>query len=48
MNKKVILTEQQHEVIINQILKETVEKLDKMEAENRLDEGFWDAVVRLK
>ena len=44
MNKKVILTEQQHEVIINQILKETVEKLDKMEAENRLDEGFWDAV----
>jgi hypothetical protein len=44
MNKKVILTEQQHEVIINQILKETVEKIDKMEAENRLDEGFWDTV----
>lgn len=44
MNKKVILTEQQHEVIINQILKETVEKIDKMEAEGQLNEGFWDTI----
>ena len=31
MNKKVILTEQQHTLIINQILKETVDKIDEME-----------------
>jgi len=44
MSKKVILTEQQHAVIINEILRETVEKLDIMEAEGRLDEGFWDTI----
>ncbi len=44
MNKKVILTEEQHVLIVNQILKETVEKLDAMEAQGQLDEGFWDTV----
>ena len=44
MNKKVILTEQQHALIINQILKETVDKLDEMEANGSLDEGFWDTI----
>jgi hypothetical protein len=44
MKKKVILTEQQHNVIINHILKETVEKIDELEAKGTLDEGFWDAV----
>ena len=44
MKKKLILTEQQHTLIVNQILKETVEKLDRLESENALDEGFWDAV----
>ena len=41
MAKKLILTEQQHTVIINQILRETLEKI---EANERLDEGFWDSV----
>lgn len=44
MNKKVILTEQQHTLIVNQILKETVDKLDEIEANGSLDEGFWDAI----
>lgn len=44
MNKKVILTEQQHTLIVNQILKETVDKLDEMEANGSLDEGFWDTI----
>ena len=44
MSKKLILTEQQHEVIINEILKETVEKIEALEAEGRLDEGFWDTI----
>jgi hypothetical protein len=44
MNKKLILTEQQHQAIISQILKETVEELDRMESEGRLDEGFWDTI----
>jgi hypothetical protein len=44
MSKKVILTEQQHAVIINEILRETVEKIDALEAEGRLDEGFWDTI----
>jgi uncharacterized protein YaiE (UPF0345 family) len=44
MNKKLKLTEQQHEAIVNEILKETVEKLTKMESEGRLDEGFWSAI----
>ena len=44
MNKKLILTEQQHNLIINQILKETVEKIDKLEAEGNLNEGLWDTI----
>ena len=44
MGKKLKLTEQQHEAIINEILKETVEKLEAMKAEDRLDEGFWSAI----
>lgn len=44
MNKKLILTEQQHDLIINQILKETVEKIDNLEAEGKLDEGLWDTI----
>lgn len=41
MAKKLILTEQQHAVIINEILKET---LAKIESNERLNEGFWDSV----
>jgi len=44
MGKKLILTEQQHNLIVNQILKETVEKLDELEAKGSLDEGFWDTI----
>jgi hypothetical protein len=44
MNKKVILTEQQHDLIINHILKETVEKIEKLESEGKLDEGLWDTI----
>ena len=44
MNKKLKLTERQHEAIVNEILKETVEMLTKMESEGRLDEGFWSKI----
>jgi hypothetical protein len=44
MNKKVILTEQQHTLIVNQILKETVDKIEELEAKGSLDEGFWDTI----
>lgn len=44
MGKKLILTEQQHAVIINQILKETVEKINKLESNENLDEGLWDSI----
>lgn len=44
MNKKLKLTEQQHQAIVSEILKETVEKLERMESEGRLDEGFWDTI----
>ena len=44
MNKKLKLTEQQHQAIVSEILKETVEKLDRMESEGRLNEGFWDTI----
>ena len=44
MAKKIILTEEQHTVIINEILRETVQKIDAIEADGRLDEGFWDSV----
>jgi hypothetical protein len=41
MAKKLILTEEQHAVIINEILKETITKIESNE---RLNEGFWDSV----
>jgi len=44
MNKKLKLTERQHEAIVNETLKETVEMLTKMESEGRLDEGFWSKI----
>jgi hypothetical protein len=44
MGKKLILTEEQHTLIVNQILKETVDKLDELEAKGSLDEGFWDTI----
>jgi hypothetical protein len=44
MGKKLILTEQQHTLIVNQILKETVGKLEELEAKGSLDEGFWDTI----
>ena len=44
MGKKLILTEQQHAVIINQILKETVENINKLESEGKIEEGFLDSV----
>ena len=44
MGKKIKLTEQQHDLIVNQILKETVENYKKLESENRLDEGFLDSI----
>jgi hypothetical protein len=44
MGKKLILTEQQHAVIINQILKETVDKINKLESEGNLEEGIWDSI----
>jgi len=44
MAKKIILTEQQHIVLINQILRETIQKIDSVEVGERLDEGFWDSV----
>ena len=44
MAKKIILTEQQHSVIINEILKETVKKINAIERDGKLDEGFWDSV----
>jgi hypothetical protein len=44
MNKKVIFTEQQHTLIVNQILKETVDKIEELEAKGSLDEGFWDTI----
>ena len=45
MGKKLILTEQQHTLIVNQILKETVDKIDELEAKGSLDEGkFWDTI----
>ena len=37
MGKKLILTEEQHTLIVNQILKETVDKLDELEAKGSLD-----------
>jgi hypothetical protein len=44
MAKKIILTEQQHSVIINEILRETVKKINAIERDGKLDEGFWDSV----
>lgn len=44
MAKKIILTEEQHVVLINQILRETIQKIDYIEVGKKLDEGFWDSV----
>ena len=44
MSKKIILTEEQHVVIINEILRETIQKIDSVETRGKLDEGFWDSV----
>lgn len=44
MNKKLILTEEQNNLIINHILKETVEEIEKLEAEGTLNEGFLDSI----
>lgn len=44
MAKKIILTEEQHIVLINEILRETIQKIDSVEVGERLDEGFWDSV----
>ena len=44
MSKKIILTEEQHVVLINQILRETIQKIDSVEVGEKLDEGFWDSV----
>jgi hypothetical protein len=44
MGKKLILTEQQHSLIVNEILKETVEKIELLEREGSINEGFWDTV----
>ena len=44
MSKKIILTEEQHVVLINEILRETIQKIDFVETRGKLDEGFWDSV----
>jgi hypothetical protein len=44
MSKKLILTEQQHAVIVNQILKETLDKINKIESEGNLNEGLMDTI----
>ena len=44
MSKKIILTEEQHVVLINEILRETIKKIDSVETQGKLDEGFWDSV----
>jgi hypothetical protein len=44
MGKKIKLTEEQNNLIVNQILKETVENCEKLESDGRLDEGFLDAI----
>lgn len=44
MAKKLILTEEQHTVIINEILRETVQNIETIEADGNLNEGIWDSV----
>jgi hypothetical protein len=44
MTKKLILTEQQHTVIVNQILKETLNKINNLEANGYVNEGLMDTV----
>ena len=44
MTKKLILTEQQHAVIISEILKETVQKINSIKSGDKIDEGVWDSV----
>ena len=44
MAKKLILTEQQHAVIVNQILKETLDKINNIESNGNVNEGLMDTV----
>jgi len=44
MAKKIILTEEQHALIINEILKETIQNINNVKADENLDEGVWDSV----
>lgn len=44
MSKKLILTEQQHAVIISQILKETLDKINNIESNGNVNEGLMDTV----
>lgn len=44
MAKKIILTEEQHALIINEILKETIQNINAVKANGNLDEGIWDSV----
>jgi len=44
MSKKLILTEQQHAVIVSQILKETLDKINNIESNGNVNEGLMDTV----
>lgn len=44
MTKKIILNEQQHLVIVNQIFKETLDNINKIESEGNLNEGLMDTI----
>ena len=44
MSKKLILTEQQHAVIVSQILKETLDKINNIESNGDINEGLMDTV----
>ena len=44
MSKKLILSEQQHAVIVSQILKETLDKINNIESNGDINEGLMDTV----
>ena len=44
MSKKLILTEQQHAVIVSQILKETLDKINNIESNGNVNEGLMDTI----
>lgn len=44
MSKKIILTEQQHAVIVSQILKETLDKINNIESNGDVNEGLMDTI----